>query len=127
MHDEPGDAAFDEGAYGEPYDGAFDDPDDEEERPLLPHEREDVLAEIEEIATFQALLEGRGIRGIAVDCEDCGEAHYFGWDLLVANLRHLLDAGRMRVHEPAYDPDPDDYVSWDYARGYADAVLALDE
>lgn len=26
------------------------------------------------------------------------------------------------MHEPAYDPDPDHYVSWDYARGYADGV-----
>ncbi|MDQ1703036.1 MAG: hypothetical protein QOF57_2288, partial [Frankiaceae bacterium] len=38
----------------------------------------------------------------------------------------LLDDGRMRVHEPAYDPDPATYVSWDYARGYADAVLDAD-
>jgi hypothetical protein len=26
------------------------------------------------------------------------------------------------VHEPAYDPDPDHYVSWEYARGYTDGV-----
>jgi len=26
-----------------------------------------------------------------VDCEDCQEPHYFGWDLLHGNLRHLLD------------------------------------
>ena len=37
-------------------------------------------------------------------------------------LRHLLDSGRPRVHEPAYDPDPDRYVTWEYARGYADGV-----
>ncbi|MDX6285540.1 MAG: hypothetical protein QOG53_1025 [Frankiales bacterium] len=101
-------------------------PDDEEDRPLLPHEREDVLAEIEELSQFRALLEPKGVRGIAVDCDDCGETHYLSWDLLVENLRHLLDDGRMRVHEPAFDPNPDDYVSWDYARGYADAVLDAD-
>jgi len=101
--------------------------DDQEDRPLLPHEREDVLAELEEVATFQALLEERGVRGIAVDCDDCAETHYLGWDLLTANLRHLLDEGRMRVHEPAYDPDPAEYVTWDYARGYADAVLDAEE
>src|SRR5207244_2268119 len=39
-----------------------------------------------------------------------------------APLRHLLDSGRPRVHEPAYDPDPDHYVTWEYARGYADGV-----
>jgi len=41
---------------------------------------------------------------------------------LRGNLRHLLSNGRPRVHEPAYDPDPDHYVSWEYARGYADGV-----
>src|SRR5450759_3787083 len=63
------------------------------------------------------------VRGLVVDCEDCQEPHYFGWDLLHSNLRHLLDLGQMRVHEPAFDPDPAQYVSWDYARGFADGVL----
>jgi uncharacterized protein DUF5319 len=110
----------------------IEEPDDEfadeaEDRPLLPEEREDVLAELEDLETFRVLLEPRGTRGLAIDCEDCGELHYLSWDLLIANLRHLLDSGEMRVHEPAYDPDPADYVSWDYARGYADAVLDADE
>ena len=30
----------------------------------------------------------------------------------------------MRPHEPAFDPDPVEYVSWEYCRGYADAVLS---
>jgi hypothetical protein len=29
----------------------------------------------------------------------------------------------VRPHEPAYDPEPDAYVTWDYCRGYADASL----
>jgi hypothetical protein len=29
----------------------------------------------------------------------------------------------VRPHEPAYDPEPDSYVTWDYCRGYADASL----
>ena len=33
-----------------------------------------------------------------------------------------LDSGRPRVHEPAFDPDPDHYVTWEYARGYTDGV-----
>ena len=40
-----------------------------------------------------------------------------------ARFRALLGEGRAHVHEPAYAPDPADYVSWDYARGYVDAVL----
>ena len=67
--------------------------------------------------------------GLVIDCEDCREPHFFDWALLRANLRHLLDSGRPRVHEPAFDPDPDHYVSWEYARGYTDGVhdTLLDE
>ena len=46
---------------------------------------------------------------------------------MAANLRALLGEGRTHVHEPAFAPDPDAYVSWDYARGYTDAVQALTE
>ena len=85
------------------------------------------LADLEDLEVFQALLEPRGVRGLVVDCEDCEEPHYFAWDLLRGNLRHLLDEGLPRVHEPAFAPDPSDYVSWDYARGFADGVLTADE
>jgi hypothetical protein len=98
-------------------------PDDEPLEPLGPHEREEVLADLEDLDVFRALLEPRGVRGLVVDCEDCQEPHYFGWELIQANLRQLLDAGQTRVHEPAFSPDPSRYVSWDYARGFADGVL----
>ena len=39
------------------------------------------------------------------------------------NLLQLLVDGTVRPHEPAYDPEPDAYVTWDYCRGYADASL----
>lgn len=90
--------------------------------PLSPDEREDVLADLADLEIYQTLLEPQGVRGLVVDCEDCRQAHYFGWDLLRGNLRQLLDAGQTRVHEPAYNPDPTHYVSWEYARGYADGV-----
>lgn len=97
--------------------------DDEPVEPLSPTEREDVLADLEDLEVFQTLLEPRGVRGLVVDCDDCDEPHYFSWELLRGNLRHLLDAGQTRVHEPAFSPDPAEYVSWDYARGFADGVL----
>ena len=59
-----------------------------------------------------------------VDCGDCGEQHYHEWSLLRASLQQLLDEGQMRPHEPAFDPDPASYVTWEYCRGYADAVLS---
>jgi hypothetical protein len=116
---------------GDPSDPAaiLDDLDDRPPggEPLSPAEREDVLADLEDLEVFQALLEPRGTRGLVVDCHDCEEPHFFGWDLLRGNLRRLLDQGQPHVHEPAFSPDPADYVSWDYARGFADGVLTADE
>ena len=116
-----------------PLDPFLDDPDDpasllednEPAQPLSAEEREDVLADLDELACFRRALEPQGIEGILVDCGDCGEQHYFGWDLMRANLRALLGEGRTHVHEPAFSPVQDAYVSWDYARGYTDAVEAL--
>ncbi len=91
--------------------------------PLLPDEREGVLGDLEDLEVFEALLAPRGVRGLIVDCLDCHEVHCFAWGLLRSNLRHLLDAGTTPVHEPAWSPDVEQYVSWDYARGFADASL----
>jgi hypothetical protein len=115
-----------------PLDPFLDDPADpsrilddaEPAEPLSDEERADVLADLRELAEFRAALEPRGIHGIAVECSDCGEQHYFGWDLMTANLRSLIGQGRTHVHEPAFDPTPEAYVSWDYARGYTDATEA---
>ena len=108
---------------GDPADPAAALDDDEVVEPLSPEEREDVLTDLSDLEVYRALLEPRGVRGLVVDCDDCHEAHYFGWDLLRSNLRHLLDEGQTRVHEPAFSPDPADYVTWDYARGFADGAL----
>ena len=82
-----------------------------------------MLSDLEDLEVFEALLGGRGTKGLVAACDDCGEPHYVSWPLLRADLRHLLDAGTARVHEPAWAPDPSEYVTWDYARGYADGVL----
>jgi hypothetical protein len=118
------------GVRDEPLDPFADDPadpaaglsDELSVEPLSPQERQEVTADLEELEIFQSLLEPTGMRGLVIDCEDCHEPHYFGWELLHGNLRHLLEHDRPRLHEPAFDPDPDHYVSWDYARGYADGV-----
>jgi hypothetical protein len=114
----------------DPFLGDADDPaslldDNDPPQPLSDEERLDVQADLAELTEFRATLEPQGVDGIIVDCGDCGEQHYFGWDLMSANLRALLGEGRTHVHEPAFAPDPDAYVSWDYARGYADAVQIL--
>nr|WP_222131519.1 DUF5319 domain-containing protein [Pseudonocardia sp. C8] len=91
--------------------------------PLTEKERGEIIADLTDLAVYEELLSRRGIRGIVVDCTDCGEQHFHEWNLLRASLRQLLDEGRMRPHEPAFDPDPADYVTWEYCRGYADATV----
>ncbi len=103
---------------------AFDNPGDDLEEPLDDEERAELLADLSELAVYEALLAPRGLRGIVVDCPDCAQQHYHDWHLRRASLQQLRDAGRMRPHEPAYDPDPAGYVSWEYCRGYADASIA---
>jgi hypothetical protein len=110
---------------GDPNDPAALLEDTEPAEPLTASERRDVEADILELDEFRATLAPVGVDGIAVECADCGEQHFFSWDLMSANLRALLGEGRTHVHEPAYSPDHDAYVTWDYARGYTDAVAAL--
>src|SRR3954447_22508577 len=111
---------------GDPQDPALslDSVDAEEQDTLTEEERDEVVADLADLAVYQALLKVRGVRGIVVDCGDCGEQHFHEWSLLRASLQQLLDEGQMRPHEPAFDPDPASYVTWEYCRGYADAVLS---
>ena len=95
--------------------------------PLTMEERAGVLDDLAELEIFRTLLEPTGIKGIVVDCPDCDEEHHVDWALMQSNLRQLLDEGQTGRHEPPFDPDPDDYVSWDYASGYADGVAAVAE
>jgi hypothetical protein len=111
---------------GDPHDPALslDGPEPGDQEVLSETERDEVVADLADLAVYQALLEARGVRGIVVDCGDCGEQHFHEWSLLRASLQQLLDEGQMRPHEPAFDPDPASYVTWEYCRGYADAVLS---
>lgn len=118
-----------------PPDPFADDPDDptrelrageEDEQPITEAEREELVEDLADLAVYQVLLEPRGVRGIVVDCADCDEPHYHDWALLRASLEQLLNDGRMRPHEPAFDPNPRDYVTWEYCRGFADGVTATE-
>lgn len=102
------------------------DPADEVS-PLSAEEREDMLCDLADLEVFRALLEPLSVRGLSMDCDECGKPHYIDWDLLQGNLKQLLDDGRPRVHEPALTPDPVDYVTWEYARGYVDGVIDSEE
>lgn len=95
--------------------------------PLDEAERTAVEEDLADLDVYERLLAPRGVRGLVVMCEDCHEDHYHDWDMLRSNLRQLLVDGSVSPHEPAIDPHPDDYVTWDYCRGYADASLRYHE
>jgi hypothetical protein len=115
VHDEPLDPFRDD-----PADPAHDLDDADDLMALSEDDRSDVEEDLADLEVYEALLSPMGYRGLVIDCEDCREPHYFDWALMRANLRHLLESGRPRVHEPAFDPDPEHYVTWEYARGYTD-------
>lgn len=102
----------------------FDATSDDHGEPMSDDERSELLADLADLGIYQELLEPRGVRGIVVDCVDCEEPHFHEWHLLRASLEQLLGDGKMRPHEPAFAPNPMDYVSWDYCRGFADGIGA---
>src|SRR5881227_1174931 len=94
------------------------EPEEEDEsRPLSEDERESVEADLE---AMRSVFETQGAKGVVIACTECGANHYYGWELLKESLEHMLDTGEPRVHEPAYQPKEDDYVVWDYGKGYVD-------
>lgn len=118
-----------------PRDPFADDPDDpssamgelDDTEPLSAAERDEAVTDLADVEVFRSLLEPQGVLGLVLDCPECGEQHFFDWDLLRGNLRQMIELGRPQVHEPAYSPDPDEYVSWEYARGYVDGVIDTEE
>jgi hypothetical protein len=101
-----------------------DDPRAPEEptRPLDQDERDSVQADLQDLETMRTVFEAQGAKGVVIACNECGANHYYGWDLLRESLEHMLDTGEPRMHEPAYQPREDDYVIWDYGKGYVDAL-----
>jgi predicted nucleic-acid-binding Zn-ribbon protein len=105
-------------------DDAPGDPEAEEEfaRPLDPEERESVEADLEDLESMKSVFEPQGAKGVVIACTECGSNHFYGWELLKESLEHMLETGEPRMHEPPYQPREDDYVVWDYGKGYVDAL-----
>jgi hypothetical protein len=111
----------------DPFEEGDEERFDEEEEPSLAEplssdERESVEADLEDLDSMRNVFESQGAKGVVIACTECGSNHYYGWDLLHESLEHMLDTGEPRVHEPAYQPKEDDYVIWDYGKGYVDAL-----
>jgi hypothetical protein len=107
--------------------GSFEDEEEIPPESIDAHEREALQQDLLDIRTLKSILSSRGIKGVVVFCPDCDDDHYLGWDLLAGNLQRILESGRPPVHEPAWQPDPDEYVTWDYARGFLDGYETYPE
>ena len=94
----------------------------DDEHPLDDHESNLVRQDLFDLANFETTFRGEGYRGVSVFCRDCIEEHYYPWDMLRENLTTLLETGDTPVHEPAFQPNPEEYIPWEYARGYVDAL-----
>ena len=102
--------------------GSFDD----EPQPEISEEDRDALRQdLVDVQVLKEVLGPKGFKGTVFYCGDCEEDHYLAWDLLAGNLKEMLEQGEPPVHEPAFEPDPDEYVSWDYARGFLDGYESL--
>ena len=96
--------------------------EEEEVQPLEGDERRNIEGDLEDLRSMRVVFEQQGVKGVVVACPDCGEDHYYGWDLLQESLEHMLTTGEPRMHEPAFEPKEEDYVLWDYGKGYVDAL-----
>jgi hypothetical protein len=89
---------------------------------MEPEERESVIEDLEDLEAMRSIFEDRGYRGVVIVCSECGEDHFYGWEMLKESLEHMLQTGEPRMHEPPYEPREDEYVVWDYGKGYVDAL-----
>lgn len=103
---------------------------EEELEPEQPYElswqeRRDIEEDLRDLGTMRGIFEPQQVKGVVIACPDCGDNHYYEWELLDENLHHMLDTGEPRMHEPAWDIHEDEYIQWDYGKGYIDAMTDL--
>jgi hypothetical protein len=111
--------------FDDEFDEAFDDEGDdggEHPMPLDRREAARVRRDLDDLAAFRRTFEPQGFKGVSLFCQDCVEEHFYGWQMLEHNLRALLESGETPVHEPAFDPRPEEYIDWEYALGYLDGL-----
>ena len=97
--------------------------DDEGPRALEPQERQDIEADLGDLRAMRDCFAPQGVKGVVIACPDCGANHFYEWDLLRDNLEFMLDTGEPRMHEPAFEVREDEYIQWDYGKGYIDALV----
>jgi uncharacterized protein DUF5319 len=100
----------------------IEEPSEDEPYELSAQEREDIAADLEDLRAMRVVFEQQSVKGVVIACQDCGQNHYYEWELLRDNLEHMLSSGEPRMHEPAWDIQEDEYIQWDYGKGYIDAL-----
>ncbi len=96
--------------------------DHDEPIELTAAERRDIEADLEDLGAMRVVFSPQGVKGVVIACQDCGANHYYEWELLRDNLDHMLSSGEPRMHEPAFDLVEEEYIQWDYGKGYIDAL-----
>ena len=97
--------------------------DDERETfGLEPEEAQNIRADLEDLEGMRRTFQAQGVKGVVIVCERCEENHYYEWELLVENLEHMLQTGESQMHEPAFEVREEEYIQWDYGKGYVDAL-----
>lgn len=107
---------------GDPNDPASFLPDDGPMPHITEQERAEFYRDLALVAQFKEVLGPKGFEGVFFYCEDCDTDHYFGWDILAANIRATIEEDLSPVHEPSANPNVARYVPWDYAVGYLDGA-----
>ncbi|MGH3143291.1 MAG: DUF5319 family protein, partial [Gaiellales bacterium] len=96
--------------------------DDERETfGLEPEEAQNVRADLEDLEGMRRTFQAQGVKGVVIACERCEENHYYEWELLLENLEHMQQTGESQMHEPAFEVREEEYIQWDYGKGYVDA------
>jgi hypothetical protein len=99
-----------------------DERDDEERYDLSPEERSDIEADLDDLSAMRTMFSPQGVKGVVIACQDCGANHFYEWELIRDNLEQMLETGEPRMHEPAFDIVEEEYIQWDYGKGYVDAL-----
>jgi Family of unknown function (DUF5319) len=94
----------------------------DEPTPQPDEERADIEADLHDLESMRGLFASQGVKGVVIACQDCGANHFYEWELLQDNLDHMLQTGEPRMHEPAFDIQEEEYILWDYGKGYIDAL-----
>jgi hypothetical protein len=99
-----------------------DERDDEERYELSPDERMDIEADLDDLSAMRTMFSPQGVKGVVISCQDCGANHFYEWELIRDNLEQMLETGEPRMHEPAFNIVEEEYIQWDYGKGYVDAL-----